>query len=70
VYVHDGADVRGSQAPATGRIRVTLQHSRIHANDYADCEISNGWIDHIDRDVELSGDLGGPHRHIPVPTGS
>jgi putative redox protein len=38
-------------------IRVTLQHPRIHAQDYADCETSNGWIDLIDRDVELSGDL-------------
>ena len=39
------------------RVRVTLRHSRIHAKDCADCEIGSGWIDHIDRDVELTGDL-------------
>jgi putative redox protein len=39
------------------RVRVTLRHSRIHAKDCLDCETSSGWIDHIDRDVELSGDL-------------
>ena len=39
------------------RVRVTLQHSRIHARDCADCETSNGWIDHIERRIELTGDL-------------
>ena len=39
------------------RVRVTLQHSRIHARDCADCETSNGWINHIDRIIELTGDL-------------
>jgi len=39
------------------RVRVTLQHSRIHAQDCADCETRIGWIDHIDRDIELAGDL-------------
>ena len=39
------------------RVRVTLRHSRIHAKDCADCETSTGFVDHIDRDVELSGDL-------------
>ena len=44
------------------RIRVTLRHSRIHAKDCADCETSNGWIDHIDRGVELTGDLDDTQR--------
>jgi putative redox protein len=44
------------------RVRVTLRHSRIHAKDCADCETSSGWIDHIDRDVELSGDLDDTQR--------
>jgi putative redox protein len=44
------------------RVRVTLRHSRIHANDCADCETSNGWIDHIDRSVELTGDLDDTQR--------
>lgn len=39
------------------RVRVTLRHSRIHAQDCAECETTQGWIDHIDRDVELAGDL-------------
>ena len=39
------------------RVRVTLRHSRIHAEDCADCETTSGWVDHIDRDVELAGDL-------------
>ena len=39
------------------RVRVTLRHSRIHAKDCAECETSSGWIDHIERDVELAGDL-------------
>jgi putative redox protein len=44
------------------QIRVTLRHSRIHARDCADCETSKGWIDHIDRDVELVGDLDDTQR--------
>ena len=39
------------------RVRVTLRHSRIHAEDCANCETTKGWIDHIDRDLELAGDL-------------
>jgi putative redox protein len=44
------------------RVRVTLRHSRIHAQDCADCETQKGWIDHIDRDIELSGDLDDDQR--------
>lgn len=44
------------------RVRVTLRHSRIHAKDCADCETSTGFIDHIDRDVELRGDLDDSQR--------
>jgi putative redox protein len=44
------------------QIRVTLRHSRIHAKDCADCETRAGWIDHIDRDIELSGDLDDSQR--------
>jgi putative redox protein len=39
------------------RVRVTLRHSRIHAQDCADCETRIGWIDHIDRHIDLEGDL-------------
>jgi putative redox protein len=44
------------------RVRVTLRHSRIHAEDCADCETTKGWISHIDRDIELSGDLDDDQR--------
>ena len=39
------------------QVRVTLRHSRIHAKDCADCETMSGWINQIDVDVELSGEL-------------
>jgi putative redox protein len=39
------------------QVRVTLQHSRIHAKDCADCETTNGWVDQIDRRIELTGEL-------------
>jgi putative redox protein len=44
------------------RVRVTLRHSRIHAEDCAECETTKGWIVHIDRDVELAGDLDDTQR--------
>src|SRR6201992_4218576 len=44
------------------RVRVTLRHSRIHAQDCADCETRIGWIDHIDRDIELTGSLDDTQR--------
>jgi putative redox protein len=56
------------------RVRVTLRHSRIHAEDCSDCETTSGWVDQIDRDVELTGDLDDTQRqrllqiaeHCPV----
>jgi putative redox protein len=55
-------------------VRVTLRHSRIHAEDCAHCETTKGWIDHIDRDIELTGALDDSQRqrllqianHCPV----
>jgi putative redox protein len=44
------------------RVRVTLRHSRIHADDCAECETTKGWINHIDCDVELAGDLDDTQR--------
>lgn len=44
------------------RVRVTLRHSRIHAQDCVDCETRIGWIDHIDRDIELAGNLDDTQR--------
>src|ERR1700749_1535946 len=44
------------------RVRVTLRHSRIHAEDCAECETTRGRIDHIDRDIELVGNLDDTQR--------
>ncbi len=44
------------------RVRVTLRHSRIHAKDCADCESTVGFVDQIDRDIELTGDLDDTQR--------
>jgi putative redox protein len=43
-------------------VRVTLRHARIHAEDCADCETKSRWIDHIDRDLELAGNLDDTQR--------
>jgi putative redox protein len=39
------------------RITVRLQHSRIHASDCGDCETKAGFLDRIDRDIQLTGNL-------------
>lgn len=44
------------------RIRVTLRHWRIHAKDCADCETTNGWVDRIERHLELTGELDDEQR--------
>jgi putative redox protein len=36
---------------------VRLRHSRIHAEDCADCETKTGFIDRIEREIELEGEL-------------
>ena len=38
-------------------ITVRLRHSKIHAVDCANCETKAGYIDRIERDVELGGDI-------------
>jgi len=39
------------------QVQVTLRHKRIHAEDCEECETTKGFIDHIDIDIELVGDL-------------
>jgi putative redox protein len=39
------------------RVTVRLQHSRIHATDCADCETKEGYLDRVDREIELTGRL-------------
>jgi putative redox protein len=46
------------------RIRVTLRHRRIHAKDCADCETTKGFIDRMDLDIELVGDLDDTQRQL------
>ncbi len=38
-------------------VKIALHHSRIHANDCADCETKNGLLDRIEVNVDLLGDL-------------
>ena len=36
-------------------VRVRLRHSRVHAADCENCETKVGWLDRIERDIELVG---------------
>ena len=47
---------------ALDRVSVTLRHDKIHAEDCAECETREGRIDHIDRHVQLDGDLSDEER--------
>jgi putative redox protein len=38
-------------------ITVRLRHRRMHARDCASCETRTGQLDHIEREVELEGEL-------------
>jgi len=38
-------------------VRVRLRHSRVHAADCENCETRVGWLDRIERDIELVGSL-------------
>jgi uncharacterized OsmC-like protein/fermentation-respiration switch protein FrsA (DUF1100 family) len=39
------------------RVRVTLQHSKIHAKDCEECETREGMLDQIDRVIHMDGEL-------------
>jgi len=41
---------------------VRLRHSRVHAEDCADCERKAGMLDVIDREISLSGKLSEEQR--------
>ena len=43
-------------------IVVRLRHSRIHAEDCAECETKVGFLDHIDVELELTGALTSEQR--------
>ena len=42
---------------ALERVTVRLRHSRVHAEDCADCETRPAWLTLIERDIELEGVL-------------
>lgn len=44
------------------KVTVTLRHSRIHAEDCADCETRTGMVDRIERAIRLDGDLDDEQR--------
>jgi putative redox protein len=43
-------------------VTVRLRHSKVHAADCADCEVREGLLDRIERDVELTGPLSEEQR--------
>jgi putative redox protein len=44
------------------RVTVTLKHSKIHAEDCAECETREGTLDQIDRIIAMEGSLDGEQR--------
>jgi len=44
------------------RVTVTLMHSRIHAQDCAECETKAGMLDQIERVIQIEGALGADQR--------
>lgn len=45
------------------KVTVSLRHSRIHAEDCAECETQSGHLDRIDRVIDVVGDLDEEQRH-------
>lgn len=43
-------------------VRVRLRHSKLHAKDCAECETKEGLLDHIEREIELFGELSDEQR--------
>jgi putative redox protein len=44
------------------RVTVTLKHSKIHAEDCAECETKAGMLDQIDRVIAMEGNLDADQR--------
>jgi len=47
--------------PLTG-VTVRLRHSRIHAEDCAECETKRAMLDRIEREITLAGELTNEQR--------
>lgn len=43
-------------------VRVIVRHSKIHAEDCAACATKEGRIDHLEREIELTGPLSAAQR--------
>lgn len=43
-------------------VTVRLRHSRVHAEDCADCETKQGMLDVIEREISLGGQLSEDQR--------
>lgn len=41
---------------------VRLTHRKVHASDCADCESGAGYVDAVNRDIELAGPLSDEQR--------
>ena len=52
---------RRKQWPLTG-IQVQLSHRKIHARDCADCDQEDGFVDEIEKQIELQGPLNDEQR--------
>jgi uncharacterized OsmC-like protein len=48
---------------ALSRIIIRLRHDRMHAEDCGDCETNQGFLDRIDREIELTGNLEESEKH-------
>jgi putative redox protein len=38
-------------------VEVRLRHDRLHSRDCADCETKEGWLDAIEKEIVVAGDL-------------
>ena len=43
-------------------VTVRLEHSRIHAQDCAECDTKDGMLDRIEREIALEGTLDGEQK--------
>jgi uncharacterized OsmC-like protein len=41
---------------------VRLSHEKVHAEDCEHCDTTEGKVDHIEREIELAGDLSSDQR--------
>jgi putative redox protein len=46
-----------------GRISVRVRHEKIHAQDCAECETTEGKVDRMEREIHIEGELTEEQRH-------